>query len=152
MGLGEKMGSLFGKDYQSYPSYYSSIADKDYNYNDNYNYGNTSSGSGNKLNKTFNDIFGIGKDMFGAYNSYGGGGYGGIIGGAVNSGMTALNGGSWKEDVPQSFFGIDDHKDSDVMQTLKGAGKGAMMGAPFGPIGMAVGALLGTGASFLDDI
>jgi len=107
---------------------------------------------GNKFNKTANDVFGIGKDLFGAYSSYGGGGYGGLIGGAMNAGMSALNGGSWKEDVPQSFFGIDDHKDSDVMQTLKGAGKGAMMGAPFGPIGMAVGALLGTGASFLDDI
>ena len=105
-----------------------------------------------KFQKATNDIFGIGKDMFGAYNGFGGGGYGGIIGGGINAGLSALNGGSWKENIPQSFFGIDDHKDSDIMQTLKGAGKGAMMGAPFGPIGMAVGALLGTGASFLDDI
>ena len=112
---------------------------------DNYN-------QNNKLNKYTNDIFGIGKDMFSGYNSYGGGSYGGIIGGGINAGLSALNGGSWKEDIPQSFFGIDDHKDSDVMQTLKGAGKGAMMGAPFGPIGMAVGAVLGLGSSFLDDI
>lgn len=107
---------------------------------------------GDKYSKTANDIFGIGKDIFSSYNSFGNGGYGGIIGGGINAGLSALNGGSWNEDVPQSFFGIDDHRDSDVMQTLKGAGKGAMMGAPFGPIGMAVGALLGTGASFLDDI
>lgn len=148
------MGSLFEKDYQKYPSYYSSIAGYDNNYNNDYNYNYTNNyGSGsNKLNKYANDIFGLGKDMFGAYSSYGGGGYGGLISGAINAGMSALNGGSWEEDVPQSFFGIDDHKDSDTMQTLKGAGKGAMMGAPFGPIGIAVGALLGTGASFLDDI
>lgn len=94
----------------------------------------------------------IGSDIFGSYNSYGTGSYGGIIGGALNGLTAALNGGSWKEDVPQSVFGIDDHKDSDIMQTIKGAGKGAMMGAPFGPIGMIVGAVLGTGASFLDDI
>lgn len=125
------MASLFGQRYQ--------------NNFDNYN-------DTNKFNKTANDIFGLGRDIFSGYNSYGSGSYGGLIGGAVNAGMSALNGGSWKEDVPQSFFGIDDHKDSDVMQTIKGAGKGAMMGSPFGPIGMAVGALLGTGASFLDDI
>lgn len=106
----------------------------------------------NKFNKTANDIFGLGKDIYSGYSSYGGGSYGGILSGLANAGMSALNGGSWKEDVPQSFFGIDDHKDSDIMQTFKGAGKGAMMGAPFGPIGIAVGALLGTGASFLDDI
>lgn len=125
------MGSLFGRNNNFYS-----------NQNDKYN----------KFQKTTNDIFGIGKDMFSAYNGFGGGSYGGIIGGGINAGLSALNGGSWKEDIPQSFFGIDDHKDSDVMQTLKGAGKGAMMGAPFGPIGMVVGALLGTGASFLDDI
>lgn len=147
------MSSLFGKDYQKYPSYYSSIAGDDYNSDNygNYNYGYNNNNS-NKFQKTASDIFGIGKDIFGAYNGFGGGSYGGIIGGGINAGLSALNGGSWKEDVPQSFFGIDDHKDSDVMQTLKGAGKGAMMGAPFGPIGMAVGALLGTGSSFLDDI
>lgn len=105
-----------------------------------------------KFSKTANDIFGIGKDIFGSYNSFGSGSYGGVLGGALSGLMSALNGGSWKEDVPQSVFGIDDHKDSDVMQTIKGAGKGVMMGAPFGPIGMIVGGVLGAGASFLDDI
>lgn len=33
-----------------------------------------------------------------------------------------------------------------------GAGKGAMLGSSFDPIGTAVGAALGLGASFLDDI
>ena len=113
---------------------------------------NYSLSGNNKLGKTANDIFGIGRDILGSYNSYGSGSYGGLIGGAINGLSTALRGGSWEEDVPQSIFGIDDHKDSDVMQTIKGAGKGAMMGAPFGPIGMVVGAILGGGASFLDDI
>ncbi len=106
----------------------------------------------NKFPKTANDIFGIGKDIFSSYNNFGGGSYGGLIGGALNGLTSALRGGSWKEDVPQSMFGIDDKEDSDVMQTIKGAGKGVMMGAPFGPIGMAVGGILGAGASFLDDI
>ena len=106
----------------------------------------------NKFNKYLNDMFSVGGDAFNSFNSFGTGSVGGIFGGLTNAGLTALNGGSWKEDVPQSFFGIDDHKDSDVMQTIKGVGKGAMMGAPFGPIGMVVGALLGAGASFLDDI
>lgn len=33
-----------------------------------------------------------------------------------------------------------------------GAGKGSMLGSSFDPIGTAVGAALGLGASFLDDI
>ena len=71
----------------------------------------------------------------------------------INSGRTALNGGSWRDDIPQAFFGIDNKNDSDVMQTLKGAGKGAMMGTMVFPgVGTAIGALLGAGASFLDDI
>lgn len=106
----------------------------------------------NKYSKAVDDIFGLGRDAFSTFNSYGNGGYGGIIGGVANAGMKALDGGSWKDDVPQAFFGIDNKNDSDVMQSLKGAGKGAMMGAPFGPIGMAVGAVLGLGSSFLDDI
>ena len=77
--------------------------------------------------------------------------YGGMILGGVRAGQSALGGGSFKDDVPQAFFGIDSENDSDVMQSLKGAGQGAMMGAPFGPIGMAVGAALGLGSSFLDD-
>ena len=106
----------------------------------------------NKFSKTVNDIFGIGKDLFGAYND--GGSYGGIIAGGLRGlGEGLRRGSSWHEDVPQAIFGIDDKKDSDVMQTVKGAAKGAIMGAPFGgPIGMIVGALLGAGASFLDDI
>ena len=76
-----------------------------------------------------------------------------FLGGVINSGITALNGGSWKDDIPQAFFGIDNKNDSDVMQTLKGAGKGAMMGTMVFPgVGTAIGALLGAGASFLDDI
>lgn len=71
------------------------------------------------------------------------------IGGDVYS---AFNGGSFRDDVPQSFFGIDNENDSDVMQALKGAGKGATMGMTFGPIGAAIGGVLGLGASFLDDI
>lgn len=106
----------------------------------------------NKFEKATNDIFSIGKDIFSGYNSLGDGGYGGIISGGINAGRKALSGGKWEDDVPQAFFGIDSENDSDVMQSLKGAGKGAMMGAPFGPIGMAIGAVLGLGSSFLDDI
>ena len=87
-------------------------------------------------------------------NSTGGGfmPYVGIAKGGLNAGLNALNGGSFKDDVPQAFFGIDD-SDSEIMQSLKGAGQGALMGLPFGgPIGAAVGGLLGLGASFLDDI
>lgn len=86
-------------------------------------------------------------------NSTGGGfmPYVGIAKSGLNAGMSALNGGSFKDDVPQAFFGIDD-SDSEIMQSLGGAGKGALLGAPFGPIGMAIGGALGLGASFLDDI
>ena len=87
-------------------------------------------------------------------NSTGGGfmPYVGIAKGGLNAGLNALNGGSFKDDVPQAFFGIDD-SDSEIMQGIKGAGQGALMGLPFGgPIGAAVGGLLGLGASFLDDI
>lgn len=77
--------------------------------------------------------------------------YGGIISGGLNAGKTALEGGDWKDDVPQSFFGINPDG-SDVNQSVSGALKGAQMGAPLGPIGMAVGAALGLGSSFLDDI
>ena len=78
--------------------------------------------------------------------------YAPLISGGISAGSEAINGGSWRDDVPQAFFGIDNKKDSDVMQALKGAGKGAMMGAPFGPVGMIAGAVLGLGSSFLDDI
>lgn len=108
-----------------------------------------------KFNKTVNDMFGVGKDLFGSYQGLegAGGSWFPFIGGSINSGMTALKGGDWKDDVPQAFFGINNKNDSDVMQTLKGAGKGAMMGtAVFPGIGTAIGALLGAGASFLDDI
>lgn len=75
----------------------------------------------------------------------------GLLSGAKRAGLSALNGGSFTEDVPQSFFNIN-KDDSDIMQTIGGAGQGVMMGAPFGPIGMAIGGLLGAGSSFLDDI
>ena len=78
--------------------------------------------------------------------------YSGLITGAINAGSEAIQGGNWSEDVPQAFFGIDSEKDSDVMQALKGAGKGATMGMAFGPIGAVVGGVLGLGSSFLDDI
>lgn len=105
----------------------------------------------NNFGRTAKDLFGVGKDIYGAFN--GGGGYGDLIFGGLNAGKTALQGGSWNEDIPQSFFGIDDEKDSDFMQGLKGAGKGAMMGTAIFPgIGTAIGAALGLGASFLDDI
>lgn len=78
--------------------------------------------------------------------------YAGILSGAMSAGSEAIQGGSWKDDVPQAFFGVDSEKDSDVMQALKGAGKGATMGMAFGPIGAVVGGVLGLGSSFLDDI
>lgn len=149
------MGSLFGKDYQKYPSYYSSVAGYDDKYNTNSTANSYGGGSSNKFNKTVNDMFGLGKDIFSSYQGMegAGGSYFPLIGGLINSGTKALNGGSWKDDVPQAFFGIDNEKDSDTMQTLKGAGKGAMMGTAIFPgIGTAIGALLGAGASFLDDI
>lgn len=106
-----------------------------------------------KTNKTMSDIGSLANTGIGVYNGIqGGGGYGGLISGGINAGATALKGGSWKDDIPQSFFGIDNKNDSDVMQSLKGAGQGAMMGSFGGPIGMAIGAALGLGASFLDDI
>lgn len=108
-----------------------------------------------KFNKTVNDMFGVGKDIFSTVQGFGegGGSYFPFISGILGAGGKALNGGSWKDDVPQAFFGIDNKKDSDVMQTFKGAGKGAMMGTAIFPgIGTAIGALLGAGASFLDDI
>ena len=78
--------------------------------------------------------------------------YAGIISGALSAGTEATKGGNWSDDVPQAFFGIDKDKDSDFMQALKGAGQGATMGMPFGPIGAVVGGALGLGSSFLDDI
>lgn len=149
------MGSLFGKDYQQYPSYYSSIANKDKDYDTGSTANSYGGGYNNKFNKTVNDMFGVGRDLFSSYQGMegAGGSYFPLIGGLINSSTKALNGGSWKDDVPQAFFGIDNEKDSDVMQTLKGAGKGAMMGTAIFPgIGTAIGALLGAGASFLDDI
>lgn len=78
--------------------------------------------------------------------------YGGVIMGGLRAGKSGLSGGDWKDDVPQSFFGIDP-KSSDTSQALNGAVQGAMMGLPFGgPIGAAAGAILGLGTSFLDDI
>lgn len=78
--------------------------------------------------------------------------YGGLIMGGLRAGMNGLGGGDWKDDVPQSFFGIDP-EGSDVSQAISGATQGAIMGLPFGgPIGATVGGLLGLGASFLDDI
>lgn len=116
------------------------------------NYSFSNYNNNNKFGKTINDMFGVGKDMFSGYNSFGSGGYGGLISGALGGLSSALKGGSWKEDVPQSFFGIDDENDSEIMQAVKGAGKGASMGAAFGPWGAAIGGILGLGASFLDDI
>ena len=109
----------------------------------------------NKYNKTVNDMFGVGKDFFSSYQGLdgAGGSYFPIIGGLINSGTKALSGGSWKDDIPQAFFGIDNENDSDVMQAFKGVGKGAMMGTAIFPgIGTVIGALFGAGASFLDDI
>lgn len=99
---------------------------------------------------TFGDIASIGGDV--ATTVGGGSGYGGFVSGLANSGKEAFGGGSFKDDVPQAFFGIDNENDSDVMQALKGAGKGASLGMTFGPIGAIVGGVLGLGSSFLDDI
>jgi hypothetical protein len=118
-------------------------------------------GDSGKAGEYASDIFGLGKkgyDIFntlknsGGSSSVGGAGYLPMIMGAVNAGSTALKGGSFKDDVPQSFFGINSESDSDVMQALKGAGQGATMGMMFGPIGAIVGGVLGLGSSFLDDI
>lgn len=118
-------------------------------------------GDSGKVGKYASDIFGLGKQGYNIFNtiknsggssSVGGAGYLPMIMGAVNAGSTALKGGSFKDDVPQSFFGINSESDSDVMQALKGAGQGATMGMMFGPIGAIVGGVLGLGSSFLDDI
>lgn len=119
-------------------------------------------GDGGKVGEYASDMFGLGKKGFDIYKMFGssGAGAGSGVGpyipaimGAVNAGSTAIKGGSFKDDVPQAFFGINSEKDSDVMQGLKGAGQGALMGTAIMPgIGTAIGALLGLGASFLDDI
>ena len=119
-------------------------------------------GDSGKVGEYASDIFGLGKKGFDIYKMFGSSGAGAgngvvpylpTIMGAINAGSTAIRGGSFKDDVPQSFFGIDNKNDSDVMQGLKGAGQGALMGTAIMPgIGTAVGALLGLGASFLDDI
>lgn len=119
-------------------------------------------GNDSKASEYASDIFGIGKKGYDIYKMFGssGAGSGSGVGpylpaimGAVNAGSTAIQGGSFKDDVPQAFFGIDNKKDSDVMQGIKGAGQGALIGTSIFPgIGTAVGALLGLGASFLDDI
>lgn len=105
-------------------------------------------------NKTSNTI-GIGKDILDIIQGFGGGGgsYTPLIGSVANASKTAIDGGSWRDDIPQSFFGIDNENDSDVEQSLKGAAKGAAMGTSILPgWGTAIGAVLGLGASFLDDI
>ena len=118
-------------------------------------------GDSGKVGEYASDIFGLGKQGYNIFNtlknsggssSVSGAGYLPMIMGAVNAGSTALKGGSFKDDVPQSFFGINSESDSDVMQALKGAGQGATMGMMFGPIGAIVGGVLGLGSSFLDDI
>lgn len=118
-------------------------------------------GDSGKVGEYASDIFGLGKQGYNIFNtlknsggssSVGGAGYLPMIMGAVNAGSTALKGGSFKDDVPQSFFGINSKSDSDVMQALKGAGQGATMGMMFGPVGAIVGGILGLGSSFLDDI
>ena len=119
-------------------------------------------GDSSKVGEYASDIFGLGKKGFDIYKMFGssGAGAGGGVGpyipaimGAINSGSTALKGGSFRDDVPQAFFGIDSKNNSDVMQSLKGAGQGALIGTSIFPgIGTAIGAVLGLGASFLDDI
>lgn len=119
-------------------------------------------GDSGKVGEYASDIFGLGKKGFDIYKMFGSSGAGASSGvgpylpaimGAVNAGSTAIRGGSFRDDVPQAFFGIDNEKDSDVMQSLKGAGQGALMGTSIMPgPGTIVGALLGLGASFLDDI
>ena len=119
-------------------------------------------GEDSKASKYASDIFGMGKKGYDIYKMFGssGAGAGSGVGpyipaimGAVNAGSTAIQGGSFKDDVPQSFFGINNENDSDVMQALKGAGQGALMGTSILPgWGTAIGAVLGLGASFLDDI
>jgi hypothetical protein len=121
-------------------------------------------GDSGKVGEYASDIFGLGKKGFDIYKMFGSSGAGAgsssgfgayipAIMGAVNAGSTAIKGGSFKDDVPQAFFSIDSKNDSDVMQALKGAGQGALMGTSILPgWGTAIGAVLGLGASFLDDI
>lgn len=117
-------------------------------------------GDSGKVGEYASDIFGLGKKGFDIYKMFGSSGAGSGVGpyipaimGAVNAGSTAIQGGSFKDDVPQAFFSIDSKNDSDVMQALKGAGQGALMGTSILPgWGTAIGAVLGLGASFLDDI
>ena len=119
-------------------------------------------GDSGKVGEYASDIFGLGKQGYNIFNtlknsggssSVGRAGYLPMIMGAVNAGSTAIKGGSFKDDVPQAFFSIDSKNDSDVMQALKGAGQGALMGTSILPgWGTAIGAVLGLGASFLDDI
>ena len=119
-------------------------------------------GDSGKVGEYASNIFGLGKKGFDIYKMFGSssagsgsgvGPYLPAIMGAVNAGSTAIKGGSFKDDVPQAFFSVDSKKDSDVMQSLKGAGQGALIGTSIFPgIGTAIGALLGLGASFLDDI
>lgn len=118
-------------------------------------------GEDSKVGEYASDIFGLGKQGYNIFNtlknsggssSVGGAGYLPMIMGAINAGSSAVKGGSFKDDVPQAFFSIDNENDSDVMQALKGAGQGATMGMMFGPIGAIVGGVLGLGSSFLDDI
>lgn len=116
-------------------------------------------------NKDVNDIAGLGNQGYQLYNILGNGAssmnpWVALGTGALRSGKSALSGGSFKDDVPQAFFGIDNSNDSEIMQGLKGAGTGAMTGAAIGSIvpgiGTAIGAIiggaLGLGSSFLDDI
>lgn len=121
-------------------------------------------GGDSKASEYASDIFGLGKKGYDIYKMFGSSGAGAGAGsgvgpyipaimGAVNAGSTAIKGGSFKDDVPQAFFSIDNENDSDVMQALKGAGQGALMGTSILPgWGTAIGAVLGLGASFLDDI
>lgn len=113
--------------------------------------------SNTQPNNMIGDIAELGKQGYDLYNIFSNGAstmnpWVALGASALRSGQSALGGGSFKDDIPQAFFGINNSNDSEIMQGLKGAGSGAMLGAPFGPIGMAVGAALGLGSSFLDDI
>ena len=116
-------------------------------------------------NSMVSDIAGLSKQGYDLYNIFGNGTstmnpWVALGTGALRSGQSALGGGSFKDDVPQAFFGINNSNDSEIMQGLKGAGTGAMTGAAVGSIvpgiGTAIGAIiggaLGLGSSFLDDI
>lgn len=73
-----------------------------------------------------------------------------MISSAGNVASSFAQGNDWKPSL-QSGFGIDE-EDSDTKQSIKGALNGAKLGMSFGGVGAGVGALLGLGASFLDDI